>query len=328
MKKVDFRNNRILYIGPVYFHYDKRVIKKLTEFGAKVDTFEIYPHIKSFYYRILNKFKLSNLESYKRDFYKPLLSKTNYDYVLVRTGFQLSESLLQQLRANNANAKFINFHWDSITPVYDYTHAIKYFDKIYTFDFKDCQIHKELEYLPLFYLDEYKEHKKNEVASAKKADLLFVGAWRDLERVNLIEKTEMVAEKSNLRFSHYLHLGILDQIRFLRRGIKPKKAHYKSLSHKEILNLFSTTDTIIDFPSSFQTGLTMRTFETLGAGKKLITTNKNIKNEPFYDPDYIEVIDAKNITLNIDFIKKPPPASIKEKMKDYSIEGYINKLFR
>jgi hypothetical protein len=328
MKKIDFENKRILYIGPVYFHYDQHVINKLRKFKATVDTFEIYPHIKSFYFRILSKFKSPRLAAFKEKFYSPLLEKKNYDYVLVRTGFQLTESLLQNLKENNPKAKFINFHWDSLTPVYDYTHTIKYFDKIYTFDFKDVQTHKELEYLPLFYLDEYKEHRNKSGGTKRKADLLFIGAWRDMERVSLVEKTEDLAGKSNLRFSHYLHLPWLDQLRFLRKGIKPKLAKSKRLSHKEILELFSTTDTIIDFPSSFQTGLTMRTFETLGSGKKLITTNKNIKREPFYDPEFIDVIDAKNLELNVDFIKKIPATTMNEKIKDYSIDGYINKLFR
>ena len=328
MKKVDFENKRILYIGPVYFHYDQHVINKLREFKALVDTFEIYPHIKSLYFRLLNKLKSSKLAAFKEKFYSPLLEKKNYDYVLVRTGFQLTETLLQGLKENNPNAKFINFHWDSLTPIYDYTHTIKYFDKIYTFDFKDCQTHKELEYLPLFYLDEYKQHRDKIIATKKKADLLFIGAWRDMERVNLVEKTEELANKNDLHFSHYLHLSLLDQIRFFRRGIKPKKARSKRLSHKEILQLFSTTNTIIDFPSSFQTGLTMRTFETLGSGRKLITTNKNIKSEPFYDPEFIDVIDAKDLVLNVDFIKKIPSTNMYEKIEDYSIDGYVNKLFR
>jgi hypothetical protein len=54
----------------------------------------------------------------------------------------------------------------------------------------------------------------------------------------------------------------------------------------------------------------MRTFETLGAGKKLITTNKNILNEPFYNPEYISVINPKNLKINVDFIKNEPKDKI------------------
>ena len=102
----------------------------------------------------------------------------------------------------------------------------------------------------------------------------------------------------------FLHLSIKDQYKLFKKGMLPREAKSKSLSHKEILNYFARALCIIDFPSSFQTGLTMRTFETLAAGKKLITTNKYITNEPFYNPEYIQVIDTDNYRLDVDFIKK------------------------
>ena len=114
----------------------------------------------------------------------------------------------------------------------------------------------------------------------------------------------------------------------LKTGKIAKKAKSKHLSHQEILKLFSISNVIIDFPSSFQSGLTMRTFETLGAGKKLITSNKNIINEPFYNPQYINIIDPDNLYLDINFIKNTPSTSMREIMKEYSIENYIYKLFQ
>ena len=55
---------------------------------------------------------------------------------------------------------------------------------------------------------------------------------------------------------------------------------------------------------------------------------KNIANEPFYDPEYINIIDINNFTLNIDFIKNTPTRSMDEKIKNYSIGNYINKLLQ
>ena len=120
----------------------------------------------------------------------------------------------------------------------------------------------------------------------------------------------------------------MNQVYSIKNRIIPKQARIRSLSHKEILNLFATTNTIIDFPSSFQTGLTIRTFETLGSGNKLITTNKNIANEPFYNPEFINIIDINNFNLNVDFIKNIPTSSIDEVIKDYSLINYINKLLQ
>ena len=59
-----------------------------------------------------------------------------------------------------------------------------------------------------------------------------------------------------------------------------------------------------------------------------MTTNKNIASEPFYNPEYIDIIDMNNFTLNVDFIKNVPTTSMDEMMKDYSIGQYINKLLQ
>ena len=50
-----------------------------------------------------------------------------------------------------------------------------------------------------------------------------------------------------------------------------------------------------------QNGLTIRSMEVLGAGLKLITTNKNIINEDFFSEKSIMVIDRQNIKMDSTF---------------------------
>ena len=323
---MDLLNKRILYIGPVYFHYDKAVINKLIELGAQVDPFELYP--SSVYFKLLRKLKLPILKNYIFYFYNKLLTKKNYDYVLVRHGHVLDIELLKNLRKNNSKARFVNFHWDSIKPDYNYVSLIKYFDKVFSFDYKDCQAHEGLHYLPLFFLDEYAHHRKNENNIQKEFDLLFIGSWRNIERWNLVKKADNICKQNQLRFYYFLHYSFKAQFDSIKKGVLARDSINKSLSHNEILNLFSKSHCIIDFPSSFQTGLTMRTFETLGAGKKLITTNKNIINEPFYNPEFISIIDPENFKLDIDFIRTPPVTSMEEKINNYSIKNYLFNLLK
>jgi hypothetical protein len=328
MNKVDLKNKKILYLGPVFFTYDQYIIKKLQELGADVTPFELY--LTSFEFKLIRKFKKSKVDSYKEAYYNQALKNGDYDYILVRHGYQLNERFYLNLRKVNHNARIINFHWDSIKPAYDYRHLIKHFDKVFSFDYNDCKTYKELTYLPLFFVDSYGNFaKKNNYLSADfKYDLLFIGAWRNTERYNLIKKTQKLATRAALSFYYYLHLSLKDQYVSIKEGINPKESKSKLLSPKQIHNLFSESNCIIDFPSSYPTGLTMRTFETLGAGKKLITTNKNIKKEPFYDEEFINVIDPDNLILDIDFIKSLPNKTIKEKMNNYSIESYIYNLLR
>ena len=322
----NLKNKRIFYLGPVYFYYDKYLIHKLKKLGAEVDTFELNLNLDKWKYKLQNKLNPESLQLFSENYYNSAFEKNGYDYVLVRQGNQLPLSFFTKLKEINSKAIFINFHWDSIKPGYDYTHNIKIFDKVFSFDYKDCEENKELIYLPLFHIDEYSNFNSNK--KNKEYDVLFIGSWRDEERYNLITQTDLLCKEVGLNFFYYLHLSYKEQYVLLKKGKIAKKAKGKSLSYSQILKFFSLSNTIIDFPSSFQTGLTMRTFETLGAGKKLITSNANIIKEPFYDPDYIDIIDLNNFKINTDFIRHKPKNCIKSRMKDYSIESYINKLFK
>jgi hypothetical protein len=323
MSKTDLSNKKILYLGPVYFSYDQAIIEKLRHLGCIVETFELY--LKGFRYKFINKFKPGELERFKENYYKGALKNNNYDYILVRHGYQLSAAFYKKLRALNPNALFVNFHWDSLKDSYNYIPIIHCFDKIYSFDYNDCRNNKKLQYLPLFFTDEYLDHQ-TQTQSTFKYDLVFIGAWRNKERYHLIQNTKNWCEQHQLRFYYYLYLSLVRQFWAVKNGEIPKKAKSKHLSHQQILKLFEVSNVIIDFPSSFQSGLTIRTFEALGAGKKLITTNKNIIQEPFYNPEYISVFDPEKRNLDVDFIKSIPTISIKDKMKNYSIESYLYKL--
>lgn len=324
--KVNLNNKRVLYMGPVFFPYDQFLLNKLKELGALVEPFELY--LTGLHYKFIKKFRPSEVEDFKRNYYRKAFVKNNYDYVLVRHGYQLSPAFYDQLRTFNPSAKFINFHWDSVKEHYDYRSIIKCFDRVYSFDYKDCETYSGLSYLPLFFIDLYSNFAKESVIKAnnKNYDLLFIGAWRNMERYNMIKLTEEHAQQAGLNFYYYLHLSLKDQLVSIKEGTYPKESKSRLLTHKNILRLLSVSNTVIDFPSSFQTGLTMRTFETLGAGKKLITTNKNIFKEPFYDPEFIDVIDTKEYDLHKDFINNIPARSLKDKMNNYSLESYIYKL--
>jgi hypothetical protein len=323
---LDIFNKRFLYIGYIAFNYDRYLIKKITELGGIVDSFNI--NLDDIYFNILIKTKTKSLvESYKNHYYRKLLNMKNYDFVLVRHGYQLDAELIKELRHVNPSAKFINFHWDSLKRTYNYLPILNCFDKVYSFDYKDSEEHSSVTYLPLFYLDEYVEHK---IGSNKKdVDMMFIGAWRNPERYELIKKTQELCQAKNLNFYYYLHSPFKHQFYYFKdHGIFQKDAKAHRLSHGEILKKFVRTRSVIDFPSSFQTGLTMRCYETLAAGLKLITTNANIKKEPFFNPELIQIIDADNIEIDLDFIKQTSNIPIRELLKDYSLERYLQKLLQ
>ena len=99
----------------------------------------------------------------------------------------------------------------------------------------------------------------------------------------------------------------------------------KKLKLKDIANIYLKSSCILDFHNYLQHGLTMRTFEVLGSGCKLITTNQNIIKEPFYNESIINIISSENLEFNIDFIKDQ---NIKcTNIESYSIDKWIHKIF-
>jgi hypothetical protein len=72
----------------------------------------------------------------------------------------------------------------------------------------------------------------------------------------------------------------------------------------------------------------MRTFEALGSGRKLITTNKNILNYPFYNPNNILVIDRDQFNFNEDFFNLNYLNYDETFYSEMSINGWLEFIFK
>ena len=151
--KLNLTKKKVLYLGPISFSYDQFLINKLKQLGSIVEPFEL--NITGLEYKLINKFRPSHLGSFEENYYNKVFMNKGYDYVLVRQGNQLSGLFYKNLRALNPNAQFINFHWDSLKDSYNYEPLIKWFDSVYSFDYKDCSNNTKIKYLPLFFINEY-----------------------------------------------------------------------------------------------------------------------------------------------------------------------------
>ena len=92
----------------------------------------------------------------------------------------------------------------------------------------------------------------------------------------------------------------------------------------EVNHYINRSKVLLDINRLGQSGLTFRVFESLGLEKKLITTNADIKNYDFYNPNNILVIDEKNPIIPMEFFEndyEKIPNSILEK---YTLKGWTN----
>lgn len=88
------------------------------------------------------------------------------------------------------------------------------------------------------------------------------------------------------------------------------------LNYKEIIERIKSSKCIIDVVQGDSCGLTIKVCEAVIFDKLLITTNKRIVDEPFYNKDYILVIDDKCV-ISDSFFKNSSRVKYSEKDKYY-----------
>lgn len=299
----------VLFLCPCFYTYHIEIIKALKSEGAAVDFFKDMS--EEYFYKLSRK-STRLLHVYRKYYERHLLNKIEskrYDILFVIRGEILSADFVTRMKTMCSVKYSVLYEWDSIN-VIDYQHLIPVFDNMYSFDMADCNTLHCIRYLPLFYLDRYQKVQEDTL-SKRDIDLLFVGSWHT-DRYEILEKIETEARGLHLSVYFYLYLPLPYFIKLCLKGmrIKTKHVRFKPLNQDQIECLFKRSHCIVDLSRQNQTGSTMRTMETLGAGRKLITTNKNILKEPFYDSRRISIIDTQHPVIDPLFVKRTSVTSI------------------
>jgi hypothetical protein len=84
---------------------------------------------------------------------------------------------------------------------------------------------------------------------------------------------------------------------------------------------------ILDIQHPAQEGLTMRTIEMIGAGKKLLTTNREVISYDFYDSHNMQYIDRNNPVIDKSFFKTDYRTIDSRIYDKYSIRGWLREVF-
>ena len=321
------KNKKVLFIGYVYYDYHLHICRAMRQAEADLDFLPIMN--KNIWYLIFRQLNFKWFSAYNEWYAARILksiSGKEYDYVLVTAGYQLPAWFYYELKKKNKNALFINYSWDSVRQTEHKNTIIdilQYFDMCYSFDRKDCEIYGIQRYLPLFYIDDY-SNLINEQKDPS-IDILFIGSLCTEVRYNAVKQIEKICTLKSLVFYYYMLVSYRFYFKRILNGKMTRNIHFKSIKHSEIIKYYSASKAVIDLAGHEQSGLTMRTFEILGAGKKLITTNENIKLEEFYDSEYINVIVLENPEIDVDFVNKDIINVID--MSKYNIHSWLKNLF-
>jgi hypothetical protein len=286
----------VLLFSPDTFDYHHKIIKTLEENGYTVDwinhiivknnfdraRFRLFPKISS---RLIEKQLVSKIDWNKK-----------YDKIVVIKGEGVSCSVIEMMKSTFIGADFIYYTWDSLSNVNGALDKLKYFDSIKSFDRVDCHKYKKLQYFPLFYSQDY-THKEQYSDSDLSFGAIFIGTLHSnrFEKIlNISKAIEKELKKPSFIFFFYHSKVFFYILRLFKkefRSIPINKVSFKKLSAKEIAQKMSESSVVIDYGHPDQSGLTMRTFEAFGMNKKLLTNNKLVREDSFYNPNNIFIVD-------------------------------------
>ncbi|MDR2408296.1 MAG: hypothetical protein LBE13_09340 [Bacteroidales bacterium] len=324
LKKI-LTGQRILIISSKFFGYQERIAERLKYHGAFVSLLDGRPD-NSFLTKTIMRYFPFVYRNKINNHYRNLI-KNEFDQILIINPEYLSRNIILSLKEKTMASWLILYMWDSFLNKKKIASAIKYFDKVLTFDSDDAE-RLNVFFRPLFFSSRCQGKKEYH----DEIDISFIGTGHS-DRVRIIEMIKKQCMDLQLHYYFYLFLPSRFIFYFHKitnkyfKKIKKTYFHYDHIDYEEYIRISESSKMIVDIEHPKQKGLTMRTFEVLGKRRKLITTNGNIKNYDFYNSSNILIIDRLNPIINIDFINtdyQPLPKKIYYK---YSIDGWLEDIF-
>jgi len=325
---------RILFFAPKFFGYEVAIANKLKELGADVMHFDERPK-NNFLTKSLIRIDRNIIKRTITQYYKNILSQTQqqqFDFVFVVNLEAMTPEIVELLRKQQPQARFILYMWDSIKNKKPAQLAFKLFDWCYSFDKNDASTLPNVNFRPLFFIDEFDSKKWNNKTSLL-YDLCFIGTVHS-DRYNLVKSVNKQADSLGLKTYFYLYFH--NKILFFYKKLRDIKFYnarfsefeFNPISAVDLAQKIKESGAVLDVQHPHQTGLTMRTLEMLGASKKLVTTNTNIVDYDFFNPQNIAVINRDTPKIDASFFKTDF-AEVDDNIRErYSIRGWLLEIFK
>jgi hypothetical protein len=321
---------RVLFFGPKTFNYEREIIRALEGKGAAVAYMNDKPWDSAWLKALLRLFpRLAWLkaDSYYRSWIEHSAPPA-IDIVLIVKGEAISPRTLRRLRSKYPHARFLLYLWDSLSNVRGTVAKLAYFDVLFSFDRDDCLNHRQFRYRPLFFLEQYRNLCSGRPPEAK---CFFLGTLNgDRPRV-LRRLLDALQHSAELDYWLFVRSGLELQVRKLfdrsLRSLDSLRLLRRPMTSAQIAERLATATAVIDIEHPRQAGLTMRTFEVLASGRKLITTNRRIELESFFDPQRILVIERTCPAIPDHFLRSAAAPLADDFFSRYSIDGWLEELF-
>jgi len=329
------KDKKILFLSPKFFDYEKEIIIELEKQGANVIFFDERPK-NDFTTKLLIRLNFRNIIRKRiNSYYSSIINSTlkeDFDYLFIISPETIDVEKIETIKKLHKNIKVYIYLWDSIKNKKNALSLLSASDKFVTFDRSDKNKFKQVKFLPLFYIDDYKNipHAKNK--KLPQYDLSFIGTVHS-DRYRTIKNIERLAKENNLNIFYYFY-SPSKVLFFFQRLLKKDFRHidwndisFISLSKKDVLDIIQNSKVVIDIHHPNQLGLTMRTIEMIGAKKKLLTTNKDVENYNFYNLNNIFFFDRNYPKIDFEFFNNEYQELESELYESYSLTNWIKRIF-
>lgn len=325
---VDLSGKQVLFIAPQFFGYEKDIATEMRRQGAVVDFLPDRPY---------NSPLLKAVTRLRREWILPLadrfflnaiegFGRGRYDLIFVVVGEGLSARTLKEIRALFPGAPLVLYMWDALRNRRSLSLNLPFFDACYTFDARDAKTFG-MGFRPLFFSPGFERSASTDF----KYHMSFVGTAHS-DRYSIV--SNVAAElPENTSCYWYLYLQapwVFWAHKLVNSSYKNASIegfNFKPLTKQQVQQVFFDSFAVLDIEHPNQLGLTMRTFETMGASKKLVTTNERIKEMDFYDPDNIAVIDRQRPEKIPETFFEIPYCPLDGNIyKKYSIKGWLDEM--
>lgn len=321
---------RVLFIGTEFYDYHIKIKNEIERQGYTVDFYGDRPNTTSLT-RALLKINPSLMKGKIQNYHKQILEETSgieYDYVFMLNGKAFSKDMISELKKLHNKAEFILYLWDSVELYPNVSEIIPLFDRRYTFDYGDASKLSALTLLPLFYSDEYAKISDEE--KEIKYDLASICTAHP-NRYKIIKNLfPMLEEKGIKVFSFYyiIKLQYIYNRLFVKefRHARKDEFNFSFMKNQDVIKVISESRGVFDIPHDKQTGLTMRTIETIGAKKKLVTTNKLVRLYRFYNENNIYILESENYEGIPAFLESPYQEISSEVYESYSLRSWVSRI--
>lgn len=327
----NLHSKRILLVAPIGQH-SEAIAQALRAKGAIVDCYEERPAL-NVVTKTLIRYSPRFIRSYTQAYFDGIINATrwnNYDFVLLIRAEAVTRKFIVELRACHKNAAIFLYQWDSMTLTRGPIDKLELFDRIFSFDKRDCAKYS-MTLLPLFYIDDYKDMKST--PTNPKYVFLFVGTIHS-NRFRMIQQIEKYAHSHSMSCYFYMYIPaplVFYKMKYFEGklpGAKRSEFRFSQLSRSETVHLVTDAKILVDSEHPAQLGLTIRTIEALGARRKLITTNADIVNYDFYHPNNILVVNRELVQIPDSFIESKYVEVESDTYQKYSVHQWVSTIFQ